>query len=411
MIYRSYQAQADARDPVRVLSGAAASWLDIRWPFSSDTLATRNFVAGCAILARATLSHRRPAFNIDSVQIGNREVAVEEEHVLATPFCNLVRFKKDIATAQPRLLLVAPMSGHFATLLRATVLTMLPDHDVYITDWRNARDIPWWHGRFGLETFIEHLILFLERLEESHLVAICQPSVPALAAVAVMAEAGNPAQPRTMTLMAGPIDTRISPTKVNEFATSRSLAWFERNVITTVPLRYAGAFRRVYPGFLQLAGFMGMNAQRHVKSCLDQFTNIVRRDTAKVASVRAFYEEYFAVMDLPAEFYLETIRAIFQEHDLPRGRLRFHGRAIDPGAIRQSWLLTVEGEKDDICAIGQTLAAQDLCAGIRPSRKRHHVQTGVGHYGVFNGRRWQQEIYPILRDLIHAGEAAGRTFS
>jgi poly(3-hydroxybutyrate) depolymerase len=411
MIYQPYQAQADATDPVRALSGAAAALLDIRWPGVSDTLATRNFVAGCAILARVTLSHRRPAFNIDSVQIGNREVAVEEQEILATPFCSLLRFKKDIAGTQPRLLLVAPMSGHFATLLRATVLTLLPEHDVYITDWRNARDIPWWHGRFDLESFIEHLILFLERLEDSHLVAICQPSVPALAAVASMAEAGNPAQPRTMTLMAGPIDTRISPTKVNQFATSRSLAWFERNLITNVPLRYAGAFRRVYPGFLQLAGFMGMNAPRHLKSCVDQFTNIVRRDTAKAASVRAFYQEYFAVMDLSAEFYLDTIRAIFQEHDLPRGRLRFHGRPVDPGAIRQTWLLTVEGEKDDICAIGQTLAAQDLCAGIRPSRKRHHVQTGVGHYGVFNGRRWQQEIYPILRDLIHAGEAAGRVFA
>ena len=411
MIYQSYQAQADATDPIRILSGAAASLLDIRWPGLADTLPTRNLVAGCAILARATLSHRRPAFNIGSVQIGNREVGVEEEEVVSTPFCRLLHFKKDIASAQPRLLLTAPMSGHFATLLRATVLTLLPEHDVYITDWRNARDIPWWHGRFDLESFIEHLILFLERLEESHLVAICQPSVPALAAVAVMAEAGNVAQPRSMTLMAGPIDTRINPAKVNQFATGRPLAWFENNLITTVPLRYAGAFRRVYPGFLQLASFMGMNAHRHLKSCLDQFTNIVTRDAGKAASVRAFYEEYFAVMDLPAEFYLETIRAIFQEHDLPRGCLRFHGRPVDPGAIRKSWLLTVEGERDDICSIGQTLAAQDLCAGVRPAHKRHHVQTGVGHYGVFSGRRWRQEIYPILRDVIHAGESAGRVFA
>jgi polyhydroxyalkanoate depolymerase len=410
MIYQAYQAHVDATEPFRALSRAASSLLSLPWPVLDETLSVRNLAAAYDLMARSSLSHRRRPFHIDRVTIGNREVAVAEEDVAVTPFCTLLHFKKDIDAPQPRVLVVAPMSGHFATLLRGTVMTMLPDHDVYITDWHNARDVPLRQGIFDLDAFIAHIIEFLERLgPPAHVLAICQPSVPALAAAAVMAEADNPAQPRSMILMAGPIDTRINPTKVNEFATGRSLAWFERNLIGIVPMRFAGALRRVYPGFMQLAGFMGLNVHRHVKSAIDQFTNLVRGDRDKVETVRSFYEEYFAVMDLSAEFYLQTIRTIFHEHALPRGCLEFRGSRIDPAAIKRTWLLTVEGDRDDICAIGQTLAAQDLCSSIRPYMKRHYVQTGVGHYGVFNGRKWANEIYPIVRDTIHVAEASART--
>jgi poly(3-hydroxybutyrate) depolymerase len=301
--------------------------------------------------------------------------------------------------------LVAPMSGHFATLLRDTVRTMLRDHDVYITDWHNARDVPVRDGRFDFEDFIGHLIGFLEAIGPgAHLVAICQPSVAALAAAAIMAEDGNPARPRSMTLMAGPIDTRINPTKVNQFATSRSLEWFERNVIDLVPFRHGGAFRPVYPGFVQLLAFMSMNIDRHMKSFHDLYRNRVKADVAKVEVVRKFYAEYFAVMDLTAEFFLQTIRDVFQDYALPLGHMKWRGRRIDLGAIRRTPLLTVEGEKDDVCAVGQTLAAHDLCLHLRPYLKKHYVQTGVGHYGVFAGRQWMNQIYPIVRDVIHASD-------
>jgi poly(3-hydroxybutyrate) depolymerase len=294
------------------------------------------------------------------------------------------------------------MSGHFATLLRETVRTMLPDHDLYITDWHNARDISLRDGSFGVGEFVDHLIKFLEVMGPgSHLVAICQPTVAALAAVSLMAEDGNPAQPLSMTLMAGPIDTRVNPTKVNDFATGKPIEWFERNVIGTVPARFAGGVRQVYPGFVQLAAFMSMNIERHVKSFRTLFQHIVDGETEKADAIRKFYDEYFAVMDLPGEFYLETISAVFQEFLLPQGKLEVNGRRVNPATIRRTALLTVEGERDDICSVGQTVVAQDLCTSIRPYRKMHHVQTGVGHYGVFSGRRWSTQIYPMVRDIIY----------
>ncbi len=401
MIYRAYQAHNDMVDPIRAMAQVAAIALNFPLARFSEQLLVRNLAAAYELWARAGLSHQRPAFGIDAVSVGGREVAVREEAADRTPFGTLLRFKKDATPVQPRVLLVAPMSGHFATLLRNTVRTLLPEHDVYVTDWHNARDVSLRHGRFDFDDFIDHIIRFLEALGPgAHVVAICQPSVAVLAAVALMAEADHPAQPRTMTLMAGPIDARVSPTKVNELATSHPIAWFERNLIGRVPLRYAGAFRRVYPGFMQLAGFMSMNLERHVKAHFDLFDNIVRRERQKAAAVRTFYDEYFAVMDLPAEFYLETVRLVFQEHALALGQLVSRGRKIDPRAIRRTALLTVEGEKDDICAVGQTLAAQELCSSLRPYLKRHYVQAGVGHYGVFSGRRWNNEIYPLLRNLI-----------
>jgi poly(3-hydroxybutyrate) depolymerase len=283
------------------------------------------------------------------------------------------------------------------------VQTLLRDHDVYLTDWHNVRDVPLSHGEFDLDDFIDHIIDFLEVVGTgAHLVAVCQPTVAALAAVALMAADGNPAQPASMTLMAGPMDTRVNPTKVNELATSKPILWFERNLIDVVPVRYPGWLRRVYPGFIQLAAFMSMNMDRHAKSFTDLYEYLASGEIDKAEPILTFYHEYFAMMDLPAEFYLQTISAVFQEHLLPRGMLKSRGRLIEPQLIRRTALLTVEGEKDDICAVGQTLAAQDMCSGIRPYMKEHHMQPGVGHYGVFSGRRWDSQIYPHLREFIHS---------
>jgi polyhydroxyalkanoate depolymerase len=298
---------------------------------------------------------------------------------------------------------VAPLSGHFATLLRGTVRTLLPEQDVWVTDWHNARDVSMEHGDFGFDGYIEHLIRWIEILgPDTHVIAVCQPCVAALVATAVMAEAGNPAQPRTLTLMAGPIDTRVNPTVVNELAVGKPISWFERNVITTVPMRYAGARRRVYPGFLQLTAFLSMNLDRHLSAHRQLYRNLVDGDDASAEATKAFYDEYFAVLDLTAEFYLETVEYVFQEHRLARGVLEFQGRRVDPAAIRRTALLTVEGERDDICSPGQTFPAHDLCSNIKPMRKRHHLQPGVGHYGVFNGRRWDTQIYPLVHNLILA---------
>jgi polyhydroxyalkanoate depolymerase len=399
MLYLAYQLQTDIMTPVRAWANMAAH--SGGPPLLGGLPAMRNLTAVYELIARAGLTHTRPAFAINSVTVGNREVEVHEEAAAKTPFGTLLHFKKDVATAQPRVLLVAPLSGHFSTLLRATVRTMLPDHDVFITDWHNARDVPLTAGRFGVDEYTDHLIKFLEVMGPgSHILAVCQPCVSVLAAVAVMAQHNNPAQPRSMTLMAGPIDTRINPTKVNELAKKRSIDWFERTLTASVPMRYPGAFRRVYPGFVQLVAFMSMNVERHVKAHRELYENLANGELEKAAATKAFYDEYFAVLDLTAEFYLETVQLIFQDHALPLGKLEWHGERVDPSAIRKTMLLTVEGERDDICAVGQTVAAHDMCSKLRPYLKRHHMQAGVGHYGVFSGRRWENQIYPLLKNVI-----------
>jgi polyhydroxyalkanoate depolymerase len=365
----------------------------------------RNLTAAYELIARAGLTHTRPPFGIDSVSVGNREVQVHEEAALRTPFGTLLHFRKDIETAQPRVLLVAPLSGHFATLLRNTVRTMLPEHDVFITDWHNARDVPVKEGQFGFDDYVAHLIRFLETMgPPAHMIAVCQPCVQALVAASVMAQAGNPAAPASMTLMAGPIDPRINPTRVNDLAQSRPIEWFERNLIATVPFRFEGAFRRVYPGFVQLSAFMSMNIDRHMKAHKELYENLASGEDVKAQATKDFYDEYFAVLDLTAEFYLETVRIVFQEARLPKGELKWRNQKVDPTAIRKTMLLTVEGERDDICAVGQTVAAHDLCSKLRAYRKRHHLQAGVGHYGVFSGKRWESQIYPILKNVILSSE-------
>jgi len=401
MLYQAYQAHSDIMVPVRSLAGMASRTLGQRLNGALRPSALSNLTAAYELIARAGLTHSRPPYGIDSVTVGNRDVAVTEEAADVTPFGTLLHFKKDIDQAQPRVLLIAPLSGHFATLLRAPLRTMLPEHDVYITDWHNARDVSTEHGHFGFDDYIGHLIRFLETMGPgAHMVAVCQPCVAALVAAAVMAQGDNPAQPRSMTLMAGPIDTRVNPTKVNELAKSKSIEWFEKSLIATVPYRYAGRGREVYPGFVQLAAFMSMNIERHIKAHQELYENLAKGEEAKAAQTKAFYDEYFAVLDLTAEFYLETVRLVFQEHALPAGALTYENRKVEPQAIRRTMLFTVEGEKDDICAVGQTLAAHDLCTSLRPYRKRHHMQAGVGHYGVFSGRTWQQQIYPMVKNVI-----------
>jgi poly(3-hydroxybutyrate) depolymerase len=403
MLYQAYQAHTDIMVPVRTWAGMAIQAFAPMNGFSPP--AVKNLTAAYELIARAGLTHVRPPYGIDSVTVGNAEVAVTEETAHATPFGTLLHFRKDVTTEQPRVLLVAPLSGHFATLLRNTVKTMLPEHDVYITDWHNGRDAPLSAGRFGFDDYVEHLIRFLEVIGPgAHIVAVCQPCVATLVAAAVMAQTQNVAQPHSMTLMAGPIDCRVNPTKVNELAVSKPISWFEQNLIATVPLRYPGAFRRVYPGFVQLAAFMSMNIERHVKAHRELYDNLVAGDLAKAAVTKAFYDEYFAVLDLTAEFYLETVRIVFQDYALAAGTLKFRGEPVEPRAIRRTSLFTVEGEKDDICAVGQTLAAQELCSSIRPYRKRHHMQPGVGHYGVFSGKKWEGQIYPLLKNVILASD-------
>ena len=407
MIYQAYQAYADMTDGARQAASLVlpvlAPVLEAAHPDWSGTPMLRQVSALLEVVARTGLTHARPAFAIERIVSGGREYAVVEEAVERSAFGTLVRFRKVGAPEQPRVLLVAPMSGHFATLLRGTVITLLADHEVCITDWHNARDIPLTAGRFDLSDYTDHIIRYLECIgPRAHLVAVCQPCVPALAAVALMAADRHVAQPSTLTLMAGPIDTRINPTEVNRLARGKPIEWFETRMIGTVPLRYPGALRRVYPGFLQLLSFMTMNLGRHVGAFGDLYLHTAEGRDAAAAPIKEFYEEYFAMADLPAEFYLETVRRVFQEQDLARGVLNLHGRKVEPRAIRRTALFTVEGEKDDICSIGQTLAAQELCETIQPYMREHHVQTGAGHYGVFNGRRWNSHIYPRLREFIHA---------
>jgi len=403
MIYYAYQAQCDALAPVRLFADAVRDLLDRPWPVIGDLPLVRGAVAAMSLFSDTRLSHERPPFGIDRVIVDGTETAVSEEVVAVHPFCRLLHFKKAAAPDQPKLLMVAPLSGHFATLLRGTVEAALPDHDVYLTDWINARAVPVAEGRFGLDDMTLLIIDFIRRLGPgAHVMAVCQPSVPVLAAVSLMAAAEDPCRPASMVLMGGPIDPDANPTEVNRFALSHSLAWFEQMVITTVPARYPGAFRRVYPGFLQLAGFLSMNPDRHIDAHWRMFRQLAAGDGDSAAAARAFYDEYSTVMDLPADFYLDTMERVFQRQDLAHGSFVVRGQLVDPGAIRETALLTVEGERDDICGPGQTVAAHALCRNLAPAKQAHHLQLNVGHYGVFHGRRWRSETYPKVRAFIRA---------
>ena len=401
MLYQLYQTMTDLTEPFRMFAAAGLQARPILGELGRKPIANSLFAA-MDMIAHTRMTADRPPYRIGRVLSGNVDVAVREEVVAATPFCDLLHFAKDEgALVQPRILLVAPISGHFATLLRGTVETLLRDHDVYITDWKNARDVPVSAGRFGFDDYVDHLVHFLEEIGPPvHMVAVCQPCVPALAAVALMSGGGNPATPLSLTLMGGPVDVRVSPTAVNHLANEHDFEWFERHLIATVPWRYEGRGRRVYPGFLQLTAFMAMNSARHQDQHRALYQHLADGDEEEASAIRDFYDEYFAVLDLTAEFYLETIDRVFQRALLAKGELDHRGERIDCGLIKRTALLTVEGERDDICAVGQTSAAHDLCTGLRPHMKQHYLQAGVGHYGVFSGRKWDGQVYPQVRSFI-----------
>lgn len=413
MLYAAYDTQQMMLEPLRLMARQGAQWIQHLMPqgpvqntldeLLAGGVPLRRLAAASEAFSRWRVTHARPSFQIDQVASNGLTCGITEEAVMVTPFATLLHFKKDRALSQPPVLLVAPMSGHFSTLLRDTVRTLLQDHDVYITDWHNARDVSLREGAFSLDDYTSHIIRFAQAIGPGvHMMAVCQPCVAALAATAIMAENDDPAQPLSLTLMAGPVDCRVNPTSVNKLANSKPIEWFEKNLISRVPLPHAGYMRRVYPGFVQLSAFLNMNLERHKTSFQDMYKHLVDGDMDKARVIRTFYDEYFAVNDLPAEFYLETVAKVFQTYDLPLGKLSYKDRLVNPGAIRHTALLTVEGEHDDICAVGQTVAAQDLCVNIPSHLKTHHVQDGVGHYGVFSGRKWNQQIYPRVRDMVHA---------
>ena len=411
MLYHLHEMQRSLLTPLMQWADASSKLFTNPVSPLAHTPFAQRIAAGYELMYRLGKDYEKPAFDIDTTTVNGADVGIIEQVEVNKPFCRLIHFKKDLsekaiaALKQPKVLLVAPLSGHHSTLLRDTVRGLLTDHDVYITDWINPRDVSLAQGRFGFDEYVQHVIDFIVALgPNTHVLAVCQPTVATLAAVSLMAADDHPLQPASMTLMAGPIDTRINPTSVNVLAKSKPIEWFERNLISAVPWGFAGAGRRVYPGHTQLMAFMSMNPTRHFDAFEDMVYQRAKGDPAKAEAIRVFYEEYFATMDLTAEFYLETVDTIFQQHALPLHELEVRGRRVDPSLIRRTALLTVEGERDDICAVGQTLAAQELCNKLRPYMKTHHVQTGVGHYGVFNGRRWERHIYPRVRAMIHDNE-------
>lgn len=404
MLYHAHEMARAAAAPMRMLAGVQGMLL--RHPFNplSNTSGARNVASIFDVFEDLSRRYPKPAFNLRSTVCDGLEVAVSESIVKRKPFGQLKHFSRGEAGAgDPRLLIVAPLSGHYATLLRGTVEALLPDHDVYITDWRDARNVPSAEGAFGLDEYIDYVIDFLDFLgPDTHVLAVCQPVVPVLAATALMAEDGHPARPRSVSLMSGPIDARISPTAPCKFATTHRLSWFRRNMIHRVPMTQAGAMRKVYPGFLQLTGFVNMNLDRHVDAFCKLYDSVRLDDVPEVTRHRRFYNEYLAVMDLPADYYLDTIERVFQKFHLARGCFSYRGRIVNPAAIRDTALCTIEGEDDDISSPGQTQAAHDLCVSVPDNRRLHHVQPGVGHYGVFNGSVWRSDIAPKVRDFIRS---------
>ena len=408
MLYHAYELTHAAMGPMRTFAEFSRQTLQNPFNPYSLTLPARATAAACEMFVNATKRYGKPEFGIDEIDVDGEFVSISEEVVLAKPFCNLVHFVREGMEDRddPCILIVAPMSGHFATLLRGTVEAMLPDHDVYITDWLDARNVSLNEGRFDLCDYAVYIAEFCQFLSQSHgrisLMAVCQPGVPVLAATALMAEDDDPARPAAIVLMGSPIDTRVNQTEPNRLAQSRPLSWFEQNVIVTVPWPNPGFLRRVYPGFLQLSGFMSMNLDRHVDAHFDHYHHLIQGDGDSAAAHRAFYDEYLAVMDLTAEFYLQTVETVFQTHAIPRGEFRVNGRRVRPGALRDIGVMTVEGEKDDITGRGQTRAALDLCDSLPEDQKLHYEQPRVGHYGVFNGSRFRQHIRPRIADFVRA---------
>lgn len=421
MLYHLYELNHAALHPARATAEAyRLMWRNPLNPASRTALG-RGAAAALELFERSTRRYRKPAWGIDTVEIDGQTVPVVQRTVLSKPFCNLVHFERGLSGScrrkDPKVLVVAPMAGHFATLLRGTVRDLLPEHDVYVTDWQDARFVPRSVGPFDLDVYIDYITEFLRAFRgDVHILAVCQPTVPVFAAVSLMEAKKDRAVPRSMILMAGPIDARQNPTAVNRFAEGKPLSWFRNNVITQVPWPYPGMMRLVYPGFLQLSGFMGMNIDRHLTAHRDLFHNLIRGDGDSAHKHREFYDEYLAVMDLTAEYYLQTIETVFLEYKLPKGEMHHRNTRVDPSKIHRVGLMTVEGEKDDISAAGQTEAAHKLCKNLPNGFRAHHLQPGVGHYGVFNGSRFRSEILPKIGSFIRAqqrrrsmlGRALGR---
>ncbi len=403
-MYWLYEMSHAALNPARAFADVTRLYMKNPLNPWSHTTVGKTLAASAEMFERFTRRYGMPEWDISETTVGGERIPVHVNCVWERPFCRLLHFERVFTTAprrpQPKIVLVAPMSGHYATLLRGTVEAFLPNHDVYITDWVDARLVPLADGHFDLDDYIDYIVSILHSLGGNcHLVAVCQPSVPVLAAIARMESQGDPYVPHSMTLMGGPIDTRVNPTAVNALAENRGIDWFRRNVITKVPFPHPGVMRDVYPGFLQLNGFVSMNLDRHMDAHKELFFNLVKGDGDSAQKHREFYDEYLAVMDLTAEFYLQTVDTVFIRHALPKGEMMHRGVRIDPSAIRNVALLTIEGEKDDISGLGQTEAAHKLCTNIPADRKAHYVQPGVGHYGVFNGSRFRSEIAPRIADF------------
>jgi poly(3-hydroxybutyrate) depolymerase len=403
MLYDTYELQRSWLAGASTLANMSAGW----WSNPTNPFGYSGFgpimASALEVFAHASAPRGKPEFGFETVVVDGREVAVHEEIVLRKPFGQLKRFRREGVEAGPKLLIVAPMSGHYATLLRGTVERLMPGHDVYITDWRDAKLVPLEEGAFDLDDYVDYVIEFLERIGPgAHMLAVCQPSVPCYAAACLMSADKNPARPRTLTMMGGPIDTREAPTEVNTVATQRPFEWFKRNVILTVPFPYAGHGRQVYPGFLQLAGFMAMNLGNHLVSHWSMFRHLVEGDGESADSTMKFYEEYRSVCDMTAEFYLQTIDKVFQRHLLPKGELTHRGRKVDPAALTDVALLAIEGERDDISGIGQTKAALSIATALPDAMKHYLLAEGVGHYGIFNGSKWRTRIAPVVEQWIAA---------
>jgi poly(3-hydroxybutyrate) depolymerase len=409
--YKLYEMNHAAMAPWRAMADAAK--LAFQNPLNplAETPFGRSMAAAAELFERSTRRYGKPEFGITETIVDRVTVAVSEHVVWSRPFCKLLHFERDLPEGRapdPTLLIVAPLSGHYATLLRGTVAAMLPEHDVYITDWQDARMVPAAEGRFDLDDYIDYVIDMFGHLGPgANVMAVCQPSVPVLAAVSLMSEAKHPDLPATMILMGGPIDTRLAPTAVNKLAKAKGVDWFRQNVIMSVPFPHPGFMREVYPGFLQLSGFMGMNLDRHVSAHQELFRHLVEGDGDSAEKHREFYDEYLAVMDLTAEFYLQTVETVFVRHALPNGQMTHRGKPVRPETIRRTALLTVEGERDDISGVGQTKAAHALCANLAHEKRQHYLAMGVGHYGVFNGSRFRSEIVPRISDFIRKHGQSG----
>lgn len=402
MLYRLNAQIMEAMLPLHVMARQTRQMMYQPLNPLNSSWAFQTLRAGMELTERLTACYQQPAWDLDTTTINGETVAIEYRVAVHKPYCNLLHFERQKkGLQQPKVLMIAPLSGHYATLLRGTVREFMPDHEVYITDWINARDVPLSDGSFRFDDYVDYLIQFLEHLgPDTHVLAVCQPCVPMLAAAAYMAKNNHPAQPRSMTLMGGPVDTRISPTSVNDYASGKDLEWFEDNVIQRVPRGFAGRRQLVYPGFIQLTGFMSMNLDSHLNKHFKFFNDLIKGDGDSAEAHRQFYNEYLAVMDMPGLYYLDTIRKVFLEHQLPRGEMEFRGQRIDLSAIRDTDLLTVEGEMDDITGRGQTSCALDLCSNIPAARKQHLEVAGVGHYGIFNGRRFRQEVAPVVKAFM-----------